>query len=33
MFKPVVDRIKYGGVILGLEEVQAIMNVVLNNNS
>jgi CDP-6-deoxy-D-xylo-4-hexulose-3-dehydrase len=29
MFKPKVDRIQYGGAMIGLEEVNAVMNVML----
>ena len=32
MFEPIKDRIKYGGAILGLEEVKAVMDVMLSNN-
>ena len=31
MFRPKIDRISYGGAVIGLEEVQAIMNVILSN--
>lgn len=29
-FTPIVDRIEYGGALLGVEEVQAVMNVMLS---
>lgn len=29
-FTPIVDRIEYGGALLGIEEVQAVMNVMLS---
>jgi len=32
MFEQIKDRIKYGGAILGLEEVKAVMDVMLSNN-
>jgi CDP-4-dehydro-6-deoxyglucose reductase, E1 len=32
-FRPITDRIEYGGAILGLEEITALFKVVLNNGS